>query len=377
MARIPTPRLVLEYWTQNSSTFGPLAIDGIIDDAVSVGWSWYSRRPAKAFFTLRQGSIHNVRLLPLKHHVRIFYINEATGFGPKLVFSGRLNEPDSSTPDVVWSAWNYLADLSLSRSGYRQLYPTKTIGTEIAAVEWAAAKAATFSLFGHVATGTIENPLDSGGANPVKTDSRFGVIDVPRLLLMFDLSEIGRANTPNNVTYEITREPPFTFNFWKNRGSAYTVKQLGLGHAVRDYRYVPGFAALRNDLATIGSTASGGATEIIKTDEASAAEWGRRQDVFTIKTLAGLAGAPSEADAQTAITAQAVKQATKLSNNLQLDLREQLFEPFDGWDLEDTARVQIKRGRDDIDAAYRILGIRGLQNAQGYHGQLFVSLPTT
>ena len=41
-----------------------------------------------------------------------------------------------------------------------------------------------------------------------------------RLQLLFDLSEMGRANTTNHVTYEITRTAPFTFNFWKNKGTA-------------------------------------------------------------------------------------------------------------------------------------------------------------
>jgi hypothetical protein len=376
---------VVEYLTQNSSTYGPASIDGVIHDAVNVGWSWYSRRPAKAYFTLRQGSVHNARLLPLKHHIRIWYLNEVTGYGPVLVFSGRLNEPDSSAQDVVWSAWSYMADLSLSRTGYRKLYPKAKIGSEIAQVEWKAARgevqapnypiAVTYSLLAHVATGTIEDPLDSLGATAIITDTRFGVIDVPRLLLMFDLTEIGRANTTNNVVFEITRATP-TFNFWKNKGSAYTAKRLTMPGNVRDFRFIPGFASLRNDLATIGTSATGSATEIVKTDEASALEWGRRQDVFQIKTLSGVAGAASEVDAQNAVTDAAVRQSVKLAKDLLLDIREQHIEPFDGWDIEDLVTVQIKRGKDTIDATYRVLGTRGVQNAGGYHGQLLLTVPT-
>ena len=389
----PNPRLLIEYFTNDPTTFGPSQLDGIITDAVNVGWSWYSRRPAKAFFTLRQNSIHNVRLLPLKHHIRIWFVNETAGNEPVLVYTGRLNEPDSSGQDVIWSVWNYLADLSLSRSGYRVLYPQKKLGTEIALPEWTLARTAVFSILNHVATGTIEDPLDTGGAVEIKTDTRFGVIDVPRLLLMFDLTEIGRANTINNVVYEISREPPHVFNFWKNRGSPTPLSgyRLHFPGNIRDYRHVPGFASLRNDLATIGATAAGGATEVVRTDEVNAAEWGRRQDVFSIKTLAGLAGAPTEQDAQAAITARAVKEATVLSKDLMVDIASNLptpnetgeldlFLPFrlgnTEWDLEDTVRIQIKRGKDNIDTDYRIVGIRGLQNASGYHGQLFLTLPT-
>lgn len=371
----PSPRLVLEYYDNDASTFGPTTLAGTISDAVEAGWSWYSRFPANAYFTLRQDSIHNSRLDPLKTHVRIWYVNDATGH-VKTVFTGRLTEPDSTADDVIWTAWNYQSELSLSRTGYRTLYPNKKIGSEIFSPEWTLAKNATYSLLKHVATGTIQDPLGQDDVTPMTTDARFGVIDVPRLLLFYDLSEIGRANTLNNVTFGITREPPFTMNFLKNAGTARPELALILRGSVLDYRFVPGFAALRNDLATLGTTAGGGATEIIKTDETNAAEYGRRQDVFTIKTLAGVSGAPTESDAQVAITARAVKEATQLSRNISLFVRNDLFEPFKDWDIEDTVTVGLKRGRDNIDTSYRIIGARGRMTKTGYKPELIVQLPT-
>lgn len=375
---VPNPRFAIEYLTNDTSTFGPKTLDGLIVGAAKVGWSWYSRFPAAAFFTLRQDDAHNLRLLPLRHHVRIHYINDATGYTAE-VFNGRIVEPSSTVDDVIWSMFNYQAELSLSRTLYRTLYPTKLLGSEIAAPEWALAKGQTFSLFGHVDTGTIQDPLGSDGTTPIKTDTRFGVVDVPRLLFMFDLCEIGRANTDNNVTFEITRgrtAGKHVFNFWKNKGTKVTGKRLTFPGNVRDFTYVPGYRALRNDLATIGTSSAGGATEIIKTDETNAGVYGRRQDVFTIKTLSGLSGAATELDAQTAITERAVREATNLSRDLALDVRPDTFEPFDGWEIEDTIRVQIDRGRDQIDADYRIVGIRGQLDEQGYRQQIMVTLPT-
>lgn len=374
----PNPRLYIEILTNNGTTFGPAALDGVISNALKVGWSWYSRYPANAFFTLRQDDAQNLRLLPLRHHIRIWYVHDGTGTVVE-VFNGRLNEPDSSGDDVIWTANNYLAELALSRSSYRTLYPQKKLGSEIVTPEWTAARTATFSLLNHITTGSIQDPLALDGVTLIKTDSRFGVIDVPRLLMFFDLTEIGRANTTNNVVFEVTRTRPggaHQFNFWKNKGSALTGRRLTFPGNIRDYRYVPGYLQLRNDLATIGTTSGGGATEILATDEANAATYGRRQDVFTIKTLSGAAGGATEQDAQVAITKRAVKEATNLSRSLQLDVRPDLFEPFTGWDVDDTIPVQISRGRDTIDASYRILGVRGLLDGQGYKQQLFVQLPT-
>lgn len=367
-------QLIVEYF-DNGSTFGPSTLQGVIHDAVKVGWSWYSRFPANAFFTLRQDSIHNSRLNPLLTHVRIWYYNPATGHR-KVVFTGRVSEPDESGEDVVWTCWNYLAELSLSRTGYRTMYPNKLIGSQIAKPEWDLAQSADSSLLGHIVDGVFQDPLGSDGITPIKTDARFGVIDVPRLLLMFDLTEIGRANTANNVTMGITREAPFTFNFFKNAGSLISGQKLLFPGNVRDFRFVPGYASLRNDLATVGTSAAGGAVEIVKTDEANIDIYGRRQDVFTIKTLAGLAGAATELDAQTAITERAVKEATSLAKHLQLDMRPGVFEPFDGWDIEDRVVVNIRRGRTIINGTYRIVGARGLKDAHGYHPQLIVQLPT-
>ncbi len=370
------PSLLIEYFDNNSSTFGPSTLRGVIHDALSVGWSWYSRYPANAFFTLRATSVHNARLVPLLTHLRITYYNPRTGH-TKVVFTGRLTEPDQTGDDVIWTAWNYLSELSLSRTGYRVMYQNKKIGTEIAAVEWNLAKTASHSLLNHIVTGTIEDPLGIDAVTPIKTDSRFGVIDVPRLLLMFDLTEIGRANTLNNVTMGISREAPFTFTFLKNAGTAITGRRLTMPGAIRGFHYVPGYAALRNDLATIGTGPDGSANEIVKTDEANATTYGRRQDVFTIKTLAGSAAGATEADAQQAITARAVKEATRLSKSLLLDVRPELVEPFKGYDIEDTLHVEINRGQTVIADDYRVIGVRGLLDQNGYHPQLYVQLPTT
>ena len=369
------PSLLIEYFDNNAATFGPSTLQGVILDALKIGWSWYSRYPSNAFFTLRANSVHNTRLLPLQTHIRITYYNPRTGYSA-VVFTGRLSEPDHSGEDVVWTAWNYLSELSLSRSGYRTLYPGKLLGTEIAQVEWNAARTATYALLNFVTTGTIENPLGTDEATPIVTDNRFGVIDVPRLLLMFDLTEIGRANTVHNVTMGITRTSPFSFFFLKNAGTAKIGRRFVYPGNVRDFRYVPGYAALRNDLATIGTSPDGSAVEIVKTDEVNALAYGRRQDVFTIKTLQGQVGGATESDAQNAITARAVKEATNLSQSVLLDVRPELVEPFDGWDIEDTIKVEVYRGRVAINDTFRIIGARGLLDESGYHPQIYIQLPT-
>lgn len=399
MGLLPNPRLIVEYFDDNATTHGPGTRRGIIHDAVKIGWSWYSRFPSSAFFTLRQGSRHNALLTPGLSHVRVWYRNDKTNYGPVLVFNGRVGDPDESGDDVVWTAWSYLAELALYRSGYKRMYKSKQIKS-IVDDEWALDAASgdlrgygakvrrpspgsnIKSLLNHVATGTTQNPKAANGTAEMLTDPEFGVIDVPRLLLFFDLTEIGRANTTSNCTFEISRSTTPTFNFWRDRGTQQTAKRLVYGGNVRDYRFVPGVLDIRNDLATIG-TKDGAAVEIIRrvqTGDYGYDSFGLRQDTFTIKTLSGypnLDTSGGKSSAQTAIAERAVKEASSLTRALQLDLRESRFEPFDGWDIEDTMKVQILEGRTNIDAFYRFVGVRGVLDGSGYNSSVFMALPVS
>jgi hypothetical protein len=380
-----SPRLYIELYGNSTTTFGPTTLKALITDALHVGWSRYSRFPGSAFFTLRQESENNGLITPGLDHVRIWYQDAAQGYGPVLVFSGRVGDPDESGEDVVWTCWDYMAELSLSVSGFRRLYPAKKLGTEIAKPEWDdnsgdwllyGAKVKTKSRSAHILTGTFEDPDDSLG-DPIVTDARFGVIKVPRLLLLFDLSEMGRANTDNNVTYEITRSLTPTINFWANKGSLISGKRLTLPGSLNDFRRVPGVMQVRNRLATIGESLSGGAVAIEK--EVADGQYGYNafglmEDVFSIKTLAGMSSS-STFDAQEKITQRAVIEATQLTAALELDVRPSYFLPFDGWEIEDRVVVQVEREGVSIDDEYRIVGVRGRMDQIGYRQALYVSPP--
>lgn len=403
----PFPTCYIEILSNSTSNFGPTDTQArtnanakarrVIHDATSLGWSWYSRFPSNAFFTIPQDSIHALDLNPGLDHVRIWYANPSTGYGPVLVFNGRLGSPSESGDDIVWTAWSYLAELALSRTGYSVMYKNQNIG-DIVDTEWRGsqspptgtatytnygARVQTNSLLEHVATGTIQTPVNSTGGLNVKTDAQFGVMDVPRLLLFFDLTEMGRANTTQNTVMEITRNLTPTFNFWKNKGTAVTGQRLMFPGNILDFRYDPGIMGIRNDLATIGVKDSK-AVEIIKvatTGSYMKAAFGSRQDTFTVKTLAGFGNIDDEAtgkyNAQTQITAAAVKQASQLTRSLQVDIRPDVFEPFSVYDIDDTVRVQIKRGRTNLDADYRIIGIRAQQDGNGFRHSLILTLPVT
>jgi hypothetical protein len=352
----------------SGATFGPNVKLAELWDLRNLGWSRYDRMPGRGFFTLYQSSPHLSSIIPIITHVRITRVAPS---GNVEVFNGIVSDYNSTGDDVMFDIYDYVSLLSLSRSGYRTMYPTKLVGSEIVSPQWTLAKNATYSPLGFVATGTIEDPLGTDDTTPIKTNAQFGLMDQMRLALFYDMTEMGRANTNHHVTFEITRTATFTFNFWKNKGTLRGIP-LVLGGSVSDYAYAPNWAALRNDLATLGTTVGGGAAEVVKTDETSASVFTRRQDVFAIKTLAGIVGSSVEADQQQAVAARMVRSATEGTPALWLTLVPGVIEPFTGWDICDTMPVEIVNGVDSITGNWRVVGARAIVDEPGERTQVLV-----
>lgn len=360
------PEYVIEFF-DSGSTFGPNTKLGEVWDARNVGWSRYDRLPGKAFFTLAQSSAILPLLTQLTTHVVIWRI---TPNGDTIVYRGVYIDSNNTGDDVILDCYDYLSLLSVSRSGFKTLYPTKKLGTEIVSPEWALAKGATSSPLGFVATGTIEDPLGTDNVTPIKTNAQFGTLDQTRLQLFYDLTEMGRANTVNQVTYEIDLNN--VFNFWKNRGSASSLA-LVLGGNISDYGYLPGWTRYRNDVATVGMASAGGATEIVAKNAAEITAKALRQDVTTLKTLAGIGGGSTEADQQKAALERELKRLVQQQSALMLRVARGKVEPFVGYGLNDTALVEISNGNDLITGARRIVGLRCLFSEAGEDVDLMVA----
>ncbi len=352
----------------SGATWGPNVKLAELYDARNLGWSRYDRLAGKAFLTLPQTSqvLYGSVLQGLKTHVRITRVAAAN----TEVFSGLLVDFDSTGDDAVLSFLDYTGLLGGSRCGYKTPYATVPIGTGIVSPEWLLARNATGSRLGFVTTGTIEDPLGTDDATPIKTNATFGVMDQMRLQLLYDLSEMGRANTNHQVTFEISRGTP-TFNFWKNKGAATDIP-LVLNGTVTDYRYLPGWSRFKNDVATVGTTVGGGATEIIKQDAASVTAIGLWQDVGTIKTIMGIVGAATEQDQQVAATARMLVRLMQTQSAIAVQLVNGAIEPFVGWDINDSMPVELVNGIDNVTGVMRVLGVRCIYNELGEQTNLIV-----
>jgi hypothetical protein len=367
----------------SGSTFGPSGeCIAEIHDAVNLGWSRYDRLPGKAFFTLPQTSplISTVNIVtdpnliadgPSTYHVEFWRITTA---GAARVFRGILMDTDDTGDDVVYSAYDYLSLLSLSRSAFKGLYPNKLLGTEIVAPEWAAALAVGSSLVGFVSTGTIEDPVGIDGSTAIKTNAQFGTIDQSRLQLFFDISEMGRANTGYRVTFEIT--DGLAFNFWKNKIRA-APYELSLNGTVTDYEFSPGGTHYRNDLATVGVGSTGGASELTAVGDAVSQlhTMGRRQDVTPLKTLAGISAGLPETDQMQAALEQALRRAIDYPGNLSVRVERGTIAP-DVIQMNDIVPCEIVNGRDALTKSPFVVGERVLYDESGEDVDLLLAYDT-
>jgi hypothetical protein len=326
-------------------------------DMLNVVWQQGLNFPGQAAFSMTRYNRKLGSISWMRDHIKIFRESPA---GAKTVFAGKLIKPGYSSRDVTITCWDYASFLQRSRTGFRIMYPEKKIGTEIVGPEWALAKAVTDSPFAFVATGTIEDPLALDGVTPVKTNSEFGVVDFDRLFLFYAMAELSMANTSNTVSFEITRESPHTFNFWKNRSVQRT--NYAFHDAVLiDYDYSGNQDQIQNDIATIiVDPTTGQQAEYSLVDTGSSALYRRLQSAVTIKTLFGITSGTTATDQQKAALARMLTVSSTPPNLVVAFPRQGEFDPFVNCDLGDSFRTTLRkadRSGDELDSYMKWSGV--------------------
>lgn len=323
-------------------------------------WQQNMNLASRAAFTLYRGSRLLDNILWMQDHVKIFRESSA---GLKTVFAGKLVKPSYSGRDAIVTCWDYLAFLQRSRSGYNVTYPGKKIGTEIVKVEWDLAQALTNSPFAFVADGTFEDPLGLDAVTPITTNDRFGVNLFNRLFTFYNLAEMSMANTANNVVFEITRDTPHTFNFWKNRSTQRTAYAFTYpGNVLPNHVFELGYEQLVKDLATVVADPVSGVTEAYAAlaADADTSPYRRLQDAVVIQTLMGITTGTTETDQLKAGVQRQLANRNRLAPIVALTPRQGEYHPFDGHDLGDTFRVTMAnaaKSGDLHDAYLRLIAV--------------------
>lgn len=329
----------------------------LTSDMLNVVWQQGLNFPGQAAFAMTRWNKKLDSLDWMIDHIKIF---RETSAGTRTVFAGKVIKPGYTARDVTVTCWDYASFLQRSRTGFRIMYPNKAIGSEIVSPEWVLAKNADKSPFAFVATGTIEDPLALDGVTAIRTNSEFGVVDFDRMFLFYAMAELSMANTSNTVVFEITRETPHTFNFWKNRSTQRTNYSFAHGTLI-DYDYSGNEDQIVNDIATvILDPTTGQQVEYALTDTASKDLYRRLQSAVTIKTLFGLNSGTTETDQQKAALARMLSVAATPPRLVVAFPRQGEFQPFVDCDLGDSFRVTIpsaSRDGDELDTYLKWAGV--------------------
>ncbi len=329
-------------------------------DVLNLVWQQALNGASQAAFSMTRFNEKLASFLWMVDHVKVFRETDA---GLRTVFAGKVIKPDETTRDTIVYCWDYMSFLQRSRTGFKTMYPSKTI-KEIVDAEWALAKTVDTSPFAFVATGTTEAPLGSDDTTPITVNSTFGVVDFDRLYTFYALCEMSMANTDHTVVFEITREAPHTFNLWKNRSSPKEQFALVYPGNLIDYELDTGHDQLQNDIATvIIDQLTAEEVEYVVTSAASIASGVRRlQSAVTIKTLYGQNTGTTESDQQKGAVARILSQSVVAPKLLIAFPRQGVVEPFVGWDLGDTFRVTTRKhdkSGDSIDDWMACVGMGG------------------
>lgn len=344
--------------------FGPDASGGpgtakmeLDADMLNLVWQQGLNFPGQCAFSLTRWNRKIVDLDWMRDHIKVY---RETPAGLKTVFAGKVIKPGYTARDLVVTCWDYASFLQRSRTGFRVLYPNKKIGTEIVSPEWTLAKTVADSPFAFVATGTIQDPLAIDGVTPIQTNSEFGVVDFDRLFLFYAMAELSMANTSNTVVFEITRETPHTFNFWKNRSVQRTNYSFQAA-AMIDYDYSGNQDQIQNDIATIiVDPTTGQQVEYSLADGASIALYRRLQSAVSIKTLFGITTGTTATDQQKAALSRMLNVSATPPKLVVAFPRQGEFDPFVDCDLGDSFRVTLPdatRSGDELDSYMKWSGV--------------------
>ena len=170
-------------------------------------------------------------------------------------------------------------------------------------------------------------------------------------------------NPTTTIPFEITREAPHTFNFWKNRSTQRRTFAFTYPGNLIDYTFDGAFDQITNDMATvIVDSTTGAQNEYSLSDLPSIALYRRLQAAVGIKTLYGLNAGTTESDQQKAALARMLSLAGTPPALYTIFPRQGELSPFEGWDLGDTMRLVTKRSDragSGQDSYKRVTGIAG------------------
>jgi hypothetical protein len=346
---------------------GPGGAVACIEDATDVGHSEYANDAGEAFWTLPWNSWAHGQIMPLRTWAHVQ--RQANQQAPwKTVGWHLVSDHDSTDDDTV-----YYADdqLSLFRGSLTEL-KTKYTSEPISDIISEQATRAMLqsppgftaqnpnSRLGYMTLGTIDAVVD--------TTTTFSDYE-PRLDFMVGRLNELRAGGPTRPTILVSRDPPFTFNFYRNLGMDRPEIPLEYGGLVNSFRMRGGYGALASEVRAVAQTITG--SSVLFSDQ-----FGTTPELYGIIQKASIYAAITNQASLDKRALNDARQSAQLNRDLALVVRSNALGPYDGYQIGDSFPVTIKRGKVNLDHAwYTLWGLEWIGHKDGSEQLSLVLLP--
>lgn len=346
---------------------GPGGTVTVIEDAIDVGHSEYANDAGESFWTMPYSHWAHGQVLPLRTHVHIQ--RQSNAQAPwKTVGWHLVSDHDSTDDDTVYYGDDYLSLFRGSLTDLKTKYTDQPISDII---ESEAQKA----IYQHPPLYTSQDPNSRLGFMTVGqvdavTESTPAFSDYqPRLDFMISLVNQSRAGGPTHPTMLISRDAPFTFNFYKNLGVDRPEIHLEYGGLVNSFRMRGGYGALASEIKAVGQTITNSTT--LFSDQV-----GTTPKLYGIIQKAAVYPVVVNQTALDRMTLNAARQSAQLNRDLALVIRSDALGPYDGYQIMDSFPVTIKRGKVNLDHEwYTLWGLEWIGHKDGSEQLSMVLLP--
>jgi hypothetical protein len=346
---------------------GPGGVSVVIEDAIDVGHSEYANDAGECFWTMPWNHSAHGQVLPLRTWAHIQ--RQANQQSPwKTVGYHLVSDHDSTDEDTVYYGDDPLSLFRGSLTDLKTKYTTKPASeiiqteAERAISQWPPGYTSQDpnSRLGFMTIGTIDATAD--------TLTTFSDYQSRLDFMVARINEL-RAGGPTRPTMLISRNPPFTFNFYKNLGVDRPEIHLEYGGLVNSFRLRGGYGALASEIRAVAQTLTG--SSVLFSDQV-----GTTPALYGIIQKAAIYPVIANQIALDRMTLNDARQSSQLNRDLALVIRSDALGPYDGYQIMDSFPVTIKRGKVNLDHAwYTLWGLEWIGHKDGSEQVSMVLLP--
>ena len=321
------------------------------EKATNLQWEWYENEVGKCMFHLPHNDTKlTTTSIPQNAFSEIRIYRDGS-----LVWQGFITLLVEDKDGTTVYGLTYMECLKWYRVGFNTTYTTKKIGSEIISPIYDIIVAYTNDIIGaKITKGTLQDPYTTGSSSVNKTITKT-VFDEDFFSILKDMVDASRADSPSgswkqDSVFDISfSDTAPTFSFLRDVGSDKSDVVFEMDSEIVNFSFMTDVRTLFND--SKGFAIQSGPTFFTSSqiDTTSRSTYYLRQ----FSPYFGTVTSQAQLDEMTKDILKKYKDPTQ---TLAVEFAANI-KPFDGYSMGDAVKVRIVRGRVNIDAFYRVVGM--------------------